>query len=185
MSGATAAVRARAVSIPAWAWLAAIIVCSAVFRYLLGRRIVAPWIMVDELIYSELAKSLAAHGSFLIRGVPAHGFGFLYPILIAPAFRIASVPSAYNVAKAIDTVVMSLAAVPAYFLARRVMRPGLALVVALLTVAVPSMVYTGMLMTENLFYPVFLCCALALVAVLERPTWQRLAVLLISASSLS
>jgi hypothetical protein len=178
VSGATAAVRARAVSIPAWAWLAAIIVCSAVFRYLLGRRIVAPWIMVDELIYSELAKSLAAHGSFLIRGVPAHGFGFLYPILIAPAFRIASVPSAYNVAKAIDTVVMSLAAVPAYFLARRVMRPGLALVVALLTVAVPSMVYTGMLMTENLFYPVFLCCALALVAVLERPTWQRLAVLL-------
>jgi len=73
---------------------------------------------------------------------------------------------------------MSLAAVPAYFLARRVVRPGLALVVSLLTVAVPSMVYTGMLMTENLFYPLFLCCALALVAVLERPTLGRLAVLL-------
>jgi hypothetical protein len=179
VSGATAAVRARAVSVPAWAWLAAIVVCSAVFRYLLARRIVAPWIMVDELIYSELAKSLAAHGSFLIRGVPAHGFGFLYPLLIAPAFRITAVPDAYIGAKAIDTVVMSLAAVPAYFLARRVVRPGLALLVALLTVAVPSMVYTGMLMTENLFYPLFLCCALALVAALERPTWQRLAVLLV------
>jgi hypothetical protein len=179
MSSAVASARARAVSIPAWAWLAAIVVCSVLFRYLLARRIVAPWIMVDELIYSELAKSLAAHGSFLIRGVPAHGFGFLYPILIAPAFRIASVPSAYGVAKAIDTVVMSLAAVPAYFLARRVVQPGLALVVSLLTVAVPSMVYTGMLMTENLFYPLFLCCALALVAVLERPTVRRLAVLLV------
>jgi Dolichyl-phosphate-mannose-protein mannosyltransferase len=172
-------VRARAVSIPAWAWLAAIVVCSAVFRYLLARRIVAPWIMVDELIYSELAKSLAAHGSFEIRGMPSHGFGFLYPILIAPAFRIASIPTAYGVAKAIGTVVMSLAAVPAFFLARRVVGPGLALLVSLLTVAVPSMVYTGMLMTENLFYPLFLCCALALVAVLERPTLARLAVLLV------
>jgi hypothetical protein len=179
VSHAAESARARAVTIPAWAWLAAIVVCSTVFRYLLARRIAAPWIMVDELIYSELAKSIAAHGSFLIRGVPAHGFGFLYPILIAPAFRIASVPTAYAVAKAIDTVVMSLAAVPAYVLARRVVRPGLALLVALLTVAVPSMVYTGMLMTENLFYPLFLCVALALVAALERPTVPRLAVLLV------
>jgi hypothetical protein len=175
---AAAAVRARAVAVPAWAWLGAIVVCSALFRILLARRMVAPWIMVDELIYSELAKSLAAHGSYLIRGVPAHGFGFLYPVLIAPAFRIASVPTAYGAAKAIDSVVMSLAAVPAYLLARRVVRPGLALGVAVLTVAVPSMVYTGTLMTENLFYPLFLLCALALVAVLERPTALRLALLL-------
>jgi hypothetical protein len=49
----------------------------------------------------------------------------------------------------------------------------------LLTVAVPSMVYTGTLMTENLFYPLFLLCALALVAALERPTVLRLALLLV------
>src|SRR5262249_30723910 len=84
---------------------------------------------------------------------------------------------AYGVAKAINTVVMSLAAVPAYFLARSVVRPRLALVVAALTVAVPSMVYTGTLMTENAFYPLFLCCALALVWALEAPTWRRLLVL--------
>jgi hypothetical protein len=177
VTAAAASVRARAVSVPAWIWLAAIVVCSIGFRLLLASRIVAPWIMVDELIYSELAKSLAAHGTYAIRGVPAHGFGFLYPILIAPAFRIASVPTAYGVAKGINTVVMSLAAVPAYFLARRVVRPSLALVVSLLTVAVPSMVYTGMLMTENAFYPLFLTCALALVAVLERPTLKRLLLL--------
>ena len=34
-------------------------------------RMVAPWIMVDEIIYSELAKSFAAHGQFLVRGVPS------------------------------------------------------------------------------------------------------------------
>jgi Dolichyl-phosphate-mannose-protein mannosyltransferase len=178
MSQAAASVRARAVAVPAWLWLGAIVAASIALRLVLDRRMVAPWIMVDELIYSELAKSVAAHGSFLIRGEPAHGFGFLYPILIAPAFRIGSVPTAYGVAKAIDTVIMSLAAIPAYLLARRLMRPGLALLAALLTVAVPSMVYTGTLMTENAFYPLFLGAALALVLVLERPTWWRIAVLL-------
>ena len=39
-------------------------------RIALARRMVAPWIMVDELVYSELAKSFAAHGQFLVRGVP-------------------------------------------------------------------------------------------------------------------
>jgi hypothetical protein len=178
VSQAAASVRSRALAIPAWAWLAAIVVCSIALRLVLARRMVAPWIMVDELIYSELAKSIAAHGSFLIRGVPSHGFGFLYPILIAPAFRIASVPQAYAAAKAIDTVLMSLAAIPAYLLARRLMRPGLALLAAALTVAVPSMVYTGTLMTENAFYPLFLCVGLALVLVLERPSPLRVALLL-------
>ena len=37
-------------------------------RYALGRGTVAPWIMVDELVYSELAKSFADAGRFLIRG---------------------------------------------------------------------------------------------------------------------
>ena len=171
----TAAARAR---VPAWLWLVAIVGGSILLRVLLARRMVAPWIMVDELIYSELAKSVAAHGSFLIRGVPAHGFGFLYPILIAPAFRIASVPEAYGVAKAINSVAMSLAAIPAYFLARRVVGPRLSLLAALLTVAVPSMVYTGTLMTENAFYPVFLTVALVLVLVLEKPTPLRLVLLL-------
>ena len=175
---AVAAVRARAVALPAWAWLAGIVVVSIGIRLVLERRMVAPWIMVDELIYSELAKSIAAHGSYLIRGEPARGFGYLYPVLIAPAFRIASVPTAYAVAKAIDSVVMSLAAIPAYFLARRVVTPRLALVAAALTVAVPSMVYTGTLMTENAFYPLFVLCGLALVAALERPTLVRIVVLL-------
>jgi hypothetical protein len=160
-------------------WLAAIVVCSALFRIVLARRMVAPWIMVDELIYSELAKSFAHHGRFLVRDVASTGYGFVYPVLIAPAFRLfASVPQAYTAAKAIDSVLMSLAAVPAYLLARRVVRPSLALVAAALTVAVPSLVYTGTLMTENVFYPLFLTCALLLVLVLERPTPLRVAGLL-------
>lgn len=171
--------RARLRAVRPWAWLTAIVVCSALLRIVLARRMVAPWIMVDELIYSELAKSFALHGQFLVRDVASNGYGFVYPILIAPAFRLfSSVPQAYTAAKAIDSVLMSLAAVPAYLLARRIVRPSLALVAAGLTVAVPSLVYTGTLMTENVFYPLFLTCALLLVLVLERPTRLRVLALL-------
>jgi 4-amino-4-deoxy-L-arabinose transferase-like glycosyltransferase len=179
VSAAVAGVRARAVAAPAWLWLVAIVLGSAVLRIVLARRMVAPWIMVDELIYSELAKSFAHQGQFLVRDVTSSGYGFVYPVLIAPAFRLfSSVPQAYTAAKAIDSVLMSLAAVPAYLLAKHVVRPSLALLAAVLTVAVPSMVYTGTLMTENAFYPLFLTCALLLVLVLERPTPVRVAALL-------
>ncbi|HET8605597.1 MAG TPA: glycosyltransferase family 39 protein [Gaiellaceae bacterium] len=169
-------------AVPAWAWVAALVVCSAGFRYLLARRMVAPWIMVDELIYSEMAKSFAATGHFLVRGQP-FGVPGLYPLVISPAYRaFGSVPDVYRAAKGIDSVVMSLAAVPAYLLARRVLERPLALLAALLAVAVPSMLYTGTLMTENLFYPLFLLCVLALVAALDRPTALRqLAVLVVAA----
>ncbi|TML15382.1 MAG: glycosyltransferase family 4 protein [Actinobacteria bacterium] len=164
----------RLARVPVWAWLAALVVVSALFRYGLSRRVVAPWIMVDELIYSELAKSFAATGHFLIRDVHHGAYGAVYPVLISAAWRLfGSVPDAYAAAKTIGSVVMSLTAIPVYFLARRVLTPLPSLVAAALAVAVPSLMYTGTLMTETVFYPVFACVALALVLMLERPTLPR------------
>lgn len=160
--------------IPVWAWLAGLVVLSTGIRYALGRRLVAPWIMVDELIYSELAKGFAATGRFLIRDQSSAAYGLIYPAIIAPAWAaFSAIPDAYAAAKGINALAMSLAAIPAYLLARRVLGQWSALAVAVLTVAVPSMLYTGVLMTENAFYPLFLCAALALVAYLEAPGWKR------------
>ena len=105
---------------------------------------------------------------------PRRGYGAVYPALIAPAYAaFERVPDAYAVIKTINSLVMSLAAIPAYFIARRVVGQRLALAAAVLAVAVPSMVYTAVVMTENAFYPVFLLAALALVALLERPSTRR------------
>jgi hypothetical protein len=68
---------------------------------------------------------------------------------------------------------MSLTVVPAYLLARRLVGRPAALGAAALTVLVPSMLYTGMLMTENVFYPLFVWFCLALVRALESPTVRR------------
>ena len=189
MSTVTAA-RARAAplavarSVPAWAWLATLVAVSTLVRYAFARRMPAPWIMVDELIYSELAKSFAATGSFAVREVAAGGaYGVVYPILISPAYALFdAVPTAYAAAKAINAVLVSLTAVPVYLLARTVLRPALALLAAALSLAIPSTLYAGTLMTENAFYPLFALAALALVRALERPSPIRVAILLAVAS---
>ena len=167
-------------ALPIWAWLVGLVALSALVRYGFGRRIVAPWIMVDELIYSELAKSFGESGTFLIRGeAVGSAYGVVYPVLLSPAFALFdSVPDAYAAAKTINAVVISLAAIPAYFLARRVLSRELSLLAAALSVALPSLLYAGTLMTENAFYPLFLSAALALVVALERPTRRRAGLLL-------
>ena len=158
---------------PVWFWLGAIVLVSSVVQFLLARRVVAPWIMVDELVYSDTARSFADTGHFLIRGAHAN-YGIVYPAILAIPYKLFdSVPTVYGAAKAINAVLMSLAAVPAYFLARRVLRRGTALAAAALAVVLPSLAYAGTLMTENAFYPLFLCFALALVSMLERPTARR------------
>jgi glycosyltransferase involved in cell wall biosynthesis len=167
--------------VPVWAWLIGLVLASIVVRYGLSRRVVAPWIMVDELIYSELAKSFAASGHLLVRGHHTGAYGIVYPILISPAWKLfSSIPDAYAAAKTIGSILMSLTAIPAYFLARRVLSARASLVAAALAVAVPSMVYTGTLMTENAFYPLFVTTALVFVLTLERPTLARYAFLFVS-----
>jgi hypothetical protein len=102
----------------------------------------------------------------------------VYPLVISPAYAIfESLPDAYAAVKVINAAAMSLAEVPAFFLARRVVGDGLSLLAALLAVALPSLAYTGTVMTENVFYPLFLVVSLVLVLVLERPTGRRVGLL--------
>ena len=166
-------------ALPIWAWLVGLVALSTGIRYVFTRHAVAPWIMVDELIYSELAKSFAASGQFLVRDHSTGAYGYVYPILIAPAWAaFKAVPEAYAAAKGINALVMSLAAVPAYLLARRVVGAWFAIAAAALAVAIPSMVYTATLMTENAFYPIFLTVVLAFVVWLDRPTPASTAILI-------
>jgi glycosyltransferase involved in cell wall biosynthesis len=163
---------------PMWLWVGALYAVSVAVQLALGLRVVSPWIMVDELVYSDMARSFAATGHFLIRG--EHGnYGFVYPLLLSPAYWIfGPMHDVYEWARVSNALVMSSAVVPAYLLARRVVKPGAALAAAALAVAIPSLVYVGMLMTENAFYPLFLWLAFALVLMLEKPTLVRQLVVL-------
>ncbi|RDI74307.1 Dolichyl-phosphate-mannose-protein mannosyltransferase [Gaiella occulta] len=176
--GAELALRLRAV--PPWMWLAAIVAASFGIRAWLARGMMSPFIVVDEIIYSELARSFAAGGDFLVRGVPTSGYGIVYPVLISPAYALFdALPSAYGAVKTINSLLMSLAAIPSYLLARRMLPVGLSLLAAVLAVGLPSLVYTATVMTENAFYPLFLLLVWLLVRMLERPSAGAQAALLL------
>ncbi len=171
-------------TLPIWAWLGSLYAVAVAVQLALALRVTSPWIMVDEIVYSDMARSFAATGHFLIRGV--HGnYGFVYPLLLSPVYAaIGPMSDVYRWSQAVNALVLCSAVLPAYLLARRVVRPSAALVAAALAVAIPSTAYAGTLMTENVFYPVFLWLALALVAALERPTRAR-QVLLLAACALA
>jgi hypothetical protein len=167
---------------PIWAWLGALYAVAVAVQLALALRVTSPWIMVDELVYSDMARSFAATGHFLIRGVHAN-YGFVYPLVLSPVYAaLGPVADVYRWARVVDALVMCSVVLPAYLLARRVVRPPAALAAAALAAAVPSLAYAGTLMTENVFYPVFVWLAFGLVLMLERPTLRRqLAVLALCA----
>jgi len=165
--------------VPPWAWLTVIVAGSIVFRAWLGSRMPAPFIFTDELQYQENARSLAAGAGIQVRDEAFGIVSVLYPLLLAPAYLLFdSLPDAYAAARTINAVVMSLAAIPAYLIARRLLPTGLSLFAALLAVALPSLAYTGTLMSENAFYPAFLLAAWTLLRALDEPTLRRQLVLL-------
>lgn len=158
--------------------LFAFVLILVVVRLWLTRKIATPWIMSDELLYSELAKSLASGGGIEVREAfyPVYYVG--YPVLIAPAWLAGSQEATYGLAKAINVLLMTSALVPVYVWARRLVSPVYATVATALTALMPSFVYTGMLMTENAFFPAFVLAGLAIALMLERPTWLRQALAL-------
>jgi hypothetical protein len=146
-----------------------IVVVSAIVRVLLNRDVPGPWIFIDELIYSELGRS--AFDGMSIRGVPISGYGPVYPLVIGPAYAaFDNLVSAYAAVKAVNAVVMSLTAVPVYLIARTLMVRRWALAAATFAVLVPAMGYTGVVMTENAFYPAFALAMLLMIRALARPT---------------
>ena len=163
--------------------LAGIVALSSLLQTLLAWRRPTPGYFPDEYMYAELGRSLLESGSPLVRGESAHFLPLLYPLLTAPAWLWDDVEQAYRAIQAVNAVSMSLAAIPAFLLARR-LRVGdrLALATAALAVLLPELLYSSSLLAEALAYPLALAAAAAAVAALERPTLRlQLAVLGFSA----
>jgi 4-amino-4-deoxy-L-arabinose transferase-like glycosyltransferase len=159
---------------------AGVVLLALVVRLVLADRIVTPWIMIDELIYSEMAKSFAESGDFVLRDSASSLNNVAYPVMIAPAWLAESIATAYGFARAINVVLMVLAAVPVYFWGKRLMSAGYALLAAVLVLLMPSLTYTGMLMTENAFFTAVVSACFAIALTLERPTLLRQALALIA-----
>jgi hypothetical protein len=160
--------------------LVVMMVASVLVRVWLARSVKTPWILVDEFLYSEQAKSFAASAHYSIRGAASAIVSYLYPALISPAWWAESMHTTYSLAKGINAVLMTLAALPVYFWGIRFAPRRYALVAVGLTLLLPSFFYTGELMTENAFFPAFVTSVFAIALALERPTVLRQALMLVA-----
>ena len=119
-----------------------------------------PWLFTDELEWTQISRAIEETGHAARRGDPIF-FKSLYAFLIAPFWAIHSTETAYAAIKYMNAVVMTLAAVPTYLLARMMLSKRASLVVALLAVCIPGMAYVTTIVPEVARLPVVRAVLLA------------------------
>jgi hypothetical protein len=126
-----------------------------------------PWVFTDELEWSQISRAIATTGHAARRGQPIF-FKSLYAYVIAPCWWIHSTATAYAAVKYVNAVVMSLAAIPTYLLARMYVTRRSAVAVAVLSIAIPGMSYAAAIVPEVLAYPWYALCSYLIIRCLAR-----------------
>jgi len=163
--------------VPAWGVLAALVAVSTIARALAGLRVPTPWIAADEMVYAELGRSLWETGRLDILGQDAAFYSLIHPALIGLPLALFDTALGYDVARILEALVMSLAAVPVFAWGRRLMSERWALAAAALTLCIPGLAYTGLLMSETVFYPLVALAAWLAARALTEPTSRNQALL--------
>jgi hypothetical protein len=166
----------RIAALPVWVWLAGIVVASFGCRLFAALGRLAPYYLPDEYIYPSLARSFAEHGRPMIRGAGVDFPALLDPLLTAPVWLVTSDPvTAFRLTQIEHAVFFSLAAIPAYLLARRLgLSQWWGIGIAALAVAVPDGVYASSMLSDPLAYPLVLTALYAGVCMVAEPKrrWQ-------------
>ena len=138
-----------------------------------------PWLFGDELELTQLSRAIADTGHAARRGQP-HSFNTLWTYLMAPAWMIDNLHTAYATVKYLAVAVMTLTVLPAYALARLVVGRVPALFVAAASGAIPALAYSSLLVEEPLAYLYSTLCLFLILRVLIAPTRRWLIVALIA-----
>lgn len=137
-----------------------------------------PWIAPDEMVYGLLGRDLWLHGSLSILGGSTPYYSLLTPLLAGFPLAAFGLGTGYDVLHGLQAFVMSLAAVPVYLWGRTLVSRRAAFAAAALTVATPVLAYSGLVMTEVLFYPLLAVAAWAGAEAIARPTRRNQLLLL-------
>jgi hypothetical protein len=128
-----------------------------------------PWLFGDELELTQLSRSIADTGHAARRGEP-HSFDTLWTYLMAPAWLIDNLHSAYTTVKYLAVIVMTFTVFPAYGIARTIVGRRPALFVAAASAAIPALAYSSMIVEEPLAYPYSTLCLFLILRMLLAPT---------------
>jgi hypothetical protein len=110
-----------------------------------------PWLFGDELELTQLSRAIADTGHAARRGQP-YSFTTLWTYVLAPAWLIDNLHSAYATVKYLTVIVMTATVFPAYGLARLFVSRRPALFVAAASAAIPAVAYSSMIVEEPFAY---------------------------------
>jgi hypothetical protein len=159
--------------------LGVLVLVSTVVRFALSRGVDAPWIAPDEHLYGLLGRSLVSGDGLTIAGGAVPYYSLFYPLFVGVTSAGMDVATGLTLTQAAQALVMSATAIPIFLWARPLTGPRLALFAATLTVLIPGLAYSALLMSEALYYPVAVAATWVLALCLERPTLARQVVLVL------
>jgi hypothetical protein len=146
-------------------WLIVIYLAGVVFRFAIGfvtsRN---PFVMPDEVLYSNIARSLISGDGVSLRNQSITYTNLLYPILISPIYAFARAGAQFRMILFFNAVVMNLAIFPTYQIARRFTENRKAIwAISVISIMIPDMVMANRVMTEAVVYPLFLAAVLLVI----------------------
>ncbi|MSO95285.1 MAG: hypothetical protein EXQ81_05765 [Thermoleophilia bacterium] len=139
-----------------WMWpalpIVVLVAASAGLRFAASRSLAAPWIAPDEMIYGLLGRSLwdTGHGTLIGATGPFYGG---YPLLVGLPLHVLGPAAGVTAIQLGQAILMSLAAAVVWAWVRPLAGNTWALVAAALTACLPSLAYSGLLMSEAAFLP--------------------------------
>lgn len=154
-----------------WLLVAVAYLLAVVARFMVSLSL--PYWSGDEYVYKGLAAGIWANHH--VAGIGADQLAhtvnlpnILYPYLIAPAIGLEE--NFYTGIRLINALLISAAVFPAYFIAIRLCRPSVALAVAVLAVAIPSVNISAYAVTEVIYHPLALLALWFALRAAERPS---------------
>ena len=116
-----------------------------------------PTIQIDESLYINIAKSLAAGNGISYRSQPVPYPYIFYPLLLAPLYLFPLPFDLYRVLQLWNALLICSAAFPVFLFARDFTGSSKkALLAAALTLLMPDMMIAGFLMAESVVWPLSL-----------------------------
>jgi hypothetical protein len=157
---------------PALAFVGIVVVAASGYAAL-AQLVPMPLVNPDELRYTLAARAVV-DGEWLNLRDHGYGYGAVYPLVLSPILALSGSSGAvYPLFKLANALLFALTAVPIYLLARRLLSRWWSVLVVGMSLAIPSSIYTSLVMTESVAYLTSSIALLAIVLALERPSVAR------------
>ena len=161
-------------------WLVAIYLFMTLLHTLLAyATVLYPSVMIDEMLYANLARSIANGEGLLFMGQPADYTFIFYPLVLAPVYTLfPEGANFYKIIQCFNAALMSLSAFPIFALAKAVTRnERRALGIAFLSLLLPDFLLSGYMLSESVIYPMFFTIFYLAYRYMENPKAWRAALI--------